>query len=41
MGKVYGHRGAPAEFPENTLASFRRALELDIVGIELDVHLSA
>lgn len=41
MSKVYGHRGAPAEFPENTLASFRRALELDIAGIELDVHLSA
>jgi glycerophosphoryl diester phosphodiesterase len=41
MGKVYGHRGAPAEFPENTLASFRRALELGVTGIELDVHLSA
>lgn len=41
MSKVYGHRGAPAEFPENTLASFKRALELDIAGIELDVHLSA
>jgi glycerophosphoryl diester phosphodiesterase len=41
VGKVYGHRGASAEYPENTLAAFRRALELDIEGIELDVHLSA
>lgn len=40
MGVVYGHRGAAAEFPENTLAGFRRALELGIEGIELDVHLS-
>src|SRR5687768_11162146 len=40
MGVVYGHRGAAAEFPENSLAGFRRALELGIEGIELDVHLS-
>jgi glycerophosphoryl diester phosphodiesterase len=40
MGVVWGHRGAAAEFPENTLAGFRRALELGIEGIELDVHLS-
>lgn len=38
--RIYGHRGAPAEFPENTLAGFRRAVELGIHGIELDVHLS-
>lgn len=37
---IYGHRGAPAEFPENTLAGFRRAKELGVHGIELDVHLS-
>jgi glycerophosphoryl diester phosphodiesterase len=40
MGVVYGHRGAAAEYPENTLPGFRRALELGIEGIELDVHLS-
>ena len=40
MVKVYGHRGAPAAFPENTLAGFRHALELGVEGIELDVHLS-
>lgn len=38
--RIYGHRGAPAEYPENTRAGFRRALELGVYGIELDVHLS-
>ena len=33
-----GHRGAPREYPENTLPSFARALELRADGIELDVH---
>jgi glycerophosphoryl diester phosphodiesterase len=41
MAPVYAHRGASAEFPENTLAAFRRALELGVEGVELDVHLSA
>lgn len=40
MTAVYAHRGASAEFPENTIAAFRRALELEVEGIELDVHLS-
>ncbi|UFU04113.1 hypothetical protein LQF12_05870 [Ruania suaedae] len=39
--KIYAHRGASAEQPENTLAAFSRALELGVAGIELDVHLSA
>lgn len=34
---VLGHRGASAEAPENTLAAFRRALELGADGFELDV----
>ena len=38
--RIYGHRGAPAEFPENTLAGFQRAIDLGVHGIELDVHLS-
>lgn len=38
--RIYGHRGAPAEYPENTLAGFSRAMELGVFGIELDVHLS-
>jgi glycerophosphoryl diester phosphodiesterase len=40
MTAVYAHRGASAEYPENTMAAFRRALELEVDGIELDVHLS-
>jgi glycerophosphoryl diester phosphodiesterase len=35
-----GHRGAKGYVTENTLASFQKALELEVDGIELDVHLS-
>src|SRR5919204_1492938 len=35
-----GHRGNAAEFPENTLASFRSAIELGVDVIECDVHRS-
>lgn len=38
--RLYGHRGAPAECPENTMPSFLRALELGADAIETDVHLS-
>jgi glycerophosphoryl diester phosphodiesterase len=38
---LWGHRGAPAELPENTLESFRRALERGANALELDVHLTA
>ncbi len=34
------HRGNSAEFPENTLASFRSAIELGVDVIECDVHLT-
>jgi len=37
---VVGHRGNPAEHPENTLASFRSAIELGVDMIECDVHMS-
>lgn len=42
-GRPYaiGHRGAAGLAPENTLASFRRALELGVDAIELDAQLSA
>ncbi|MGC4106016.1 MAG: glycerophosphodiester phosphodiesterase family protein [Thermomicrobiales bacterium] len=40
MAAIYAHRGASKEFPENTIAAFRRAVELGVPGIELDVHLS-
>ncbi len=36
-----GHRGNPAELPENTLASFRSAIELGVDMIECDVHQSS
>lgn len=32
------HRGASAEYPENSLPAIRRALELGADGIEIDVH---
>jgi glycerophosphoryl diester phosphodiesterase len=38
---IGGHRGNPAEHPENTLASFRSAIELGVDIIECDVHMSA
>ncbi|MEO8586313.1 MAG: glycerophosphodiester phosphodiesterase, partial [Acidobacteriota bacterium] len=34
---VIGHRGAARHAPENTLASFRKALDLGADGIETDV----
>ena len=36
-----GHRGAPGYEPENTLASFKKALELGVDMIELDVYVCA
>ena len=37
---VFGHRGVPELAPENTLESFKRAIELKYDGIELDVMLT-
>ncbi|MCK6528125.1 glycerophosphodiester phosphodiesterase [Myxococcota bacterium] len=37
---VVGHRGAMGYRPENTMASFRHAVELGADLVELDVHLS-
>ncbi|GAA4939523.1 glycerophosphodiester phosphodiesterase [Algibacter agarivorans] len=36
-----GHRGAKGHVTENTLESIKRALELGVDGIEIDVHLCA
>ena len=33
-----GHRGAMGYEPENTLKSFKKALEFDIDAVELDVY---
>lgn len=35
---IYAHRGARAYTPENTMAAFQKALELNAEGIELDVQ---
>jgi glycerophosphoryl diester phosphodiesterase len=37
---TFAHRGARLEEPENTVAAFRRALELRAIGLETDVWLS-
>jgi len=41
MPLIIAHRGASALAPENTMAAFRLAKELNADGIELDVMLSA
>ncbi|MBU4448930.1 MAG: glycerophosphodiester phosphodiesterase [Proteobacteria bacterium] len=40
MTKIMGHRGSPADEPENTLRSFRRALAVGVAAVELDVQLT-
>jgi glycerophosphoryl diester phosphodiesterase len=40
MLQIVGHRGAPAYEPENTLRSFRRALDMGVSALELDVQLT-
>ncbi len=35
------HRGASGHAPENTLAAFRKAAEIGVDGIEMDIRLSA
>lgn len=40
MPKVYAHRGASGHAPENTMAAFRKAVELGSCGIECDVQLT-
>ncbi len=37
---VYAHRGASFELPENTLESFRLALELGADALETDAHMT-
>ncbi|WLR49721.1 glycerophosphodiester phosphodiesterase [Bacillus tianshenii] len=38
MTKIFGHRGAAADYPENTMISFQAAYEAGADGIELDVQ---
>ncbi len=37
---IMGHRGAPADEPENTLRSIRRALAMGVDAVEIDVQLT-
>jgi len=39
--RLYGHRGAPAHLPENTLPAFERALADGANSLEIDVHPTA
>lgn len=41
MTKNFAHRGFSGKYPENTMLAFRKAIEVGVDGIELDVHLSA
>jgi glycerophosphoryl diester phosphodiesterase len=38
--RLYAHRGASAELPENTLPAFARAVEIGVDALETDVHLT-
>lgn len=38
---VIGHRGAAGLLPENTLAGFKKAIELGVDTIELDIQLTS
>jgi glycerophosphoryl diester phosphodiesterase len=35
------HRGASAQYPENTLLAFRKAIEQDVDALEIDIHRTA
>ena len=38
--KIYGHRGARGDLPENTLKSFKYLFENDISAYETDIVIS-
>ena len=38
--KIFGHRGYPAKFPENSLEGFDYCMHHGAEGIEFDVHLT-
>jgi glycerophosphoryl diester phosphodiesterase len=39
--EIVAHRGIPTDAPENTIASFQRAIDLGAEAVELDVRLTA
>ncbi|WP_031546118.1 glycerophosphodiester phosphodiesterase [Salinicoccus luteus] len=38
--KIFGHRGAMGEYPENTMLAFQKAIDAGVDGLEIDVHLT-
>ncbi len=38
--RLYAHRGAASERPENTIPSFQRALDLGVSALEMDLHIT-
>jgi glycerophosphoryl diester phosphodiesterase len=38
--RLYAHRGASAELPENTMPAFERAVEIGVDSLEMDVQLT-
>jgi glycerophosphoryl diester phosphodiesterase len=38
--RLYAHRGAAAERPENTMPAFERAIEIGVDALEIDVHVT-
>jgi glycerophosphoryl diester phosphodiesterase len=40
MARLYAHRGARLELPENTLPAFRRALDVGANALETDCHVT-
>ena len=39
--KVYSHRGDTKNAPENTMSAFRKAIDMSVDGIELDVQMTS
>lgn len=40
MSKIFAHRGFSGYYPENTMLAFKKAIEIGVDGIELDVQLT-
>lgn len=38
--RLYAHRGASAEYPENSLQAFQRAVDVGVNALEMDVHIT-
>lgn len=38
--KIFAHRGASGDYPENTILAFKKAIKIGVDGMELDIHKS-